>query len=156
MKKHITLSIAMLLLGAATLVSCKKEKDGCEGGNLCFTLNGNNVSVNAVRKTLPNDRYRLYWEEGSGNNYKNIELDIFGNTTGEYTFTENSGSLGDAGFQYYINDNGTASNYQATSGTLEVTSVDNNVWTGTFTGTVTDGSNSYELKDGKFFEVPAE
>lgn len=156
MKKYSTLLFCLALAGTAALVSCKKEKDTCDGGNLCFTLNGMDVSVNAVRKSLPNDRFRLYWEEGSGNNYKNIEIDIYGNSVGEYTFTDNAGTAGDAGFQYYINENGSATNYQGTGGSLELTSIDNNVWTGTFSGSVTDGTNSYELKDGKFFEVAAE
>lgn len=156
MRKHVPILFALGLGATVALVSCKKEKDTCAGGNLCFTLNGQDVSVNAVRVQLPNDRYRLYWEEGSGNNYKNIEIDIYGNTIGEYTFTENAGTLGDAGFQYYINDNGTVTEYQATGGKLDLATINGSLWSGTFSGSVTDGTTAYELKDGKFFEVPAE
>ena len=156
MKKYMNALLLGALTGTVVLVSCKKEKGTCEGGNFCFNLNGTDVSVNAVRLSLPNGRFRLYWEEGSGNPYKNIELDIFGSSTGGYSFKENAGAAGDAGFQYYINENGTQINYQATGGTLNLVSVDGNAWSGNFSGTVTDGTDSYELKDGTFFEVPAE
>lgn len=156
MNKHTTLLSVCLLLASAFLFSCKKDKNGCENGNLCFTLNDMDVSVNATRRALPNDRFRLYWEEGADSNYKNVEIDIFGNGIGEYTFKLNSGVVGDAGFQYYIKDNGIETDYQGTAGTFNVTSVDDGVWSGNFSGTVSNGTASFELKDGKFFKVPLE
>lgn len=154
MKKHFIILSAILLTISFTNYSCKKNNDGCDGGNLCFTINGVDVTVTAERINLPNNRYRIYWEEGSGNNYKNIEIDIYGNTVAEYNITDNAGTAGDAGFQYFINDNGSSTNYQGTSGTLNLTSVDNDEWSGTFSGTVTDGSSSFSLEDGKFSGVP--
>lgn len=155
MRKHFILLSAVILTISFTNYSCKKDK-GCSGGNLCFTVDGNDVAVTAVRKNLPNNRYRLLWQEGSGNNYKNVEIDIYGNTTGAYTFTTNAGTAGDAGFQYFINNSGTVTNYEGTSGTLNLTSVSGDKWSGNFSGTVTNGTSSFQLTDGQFNDVPLE
>lgn len=154
MKNKLSVFAFMLAIGFS---ACKKENDsGCDGGNLCFTLNGEEISVTAERRELPNGRYRLYWEETSGAVYKNIEIDIYGNTPAEYTITDNAGTNGDAAFQYFVNNGGTATNYVGVSGTLALSSVDGGEWSGTFSGTVNDGSNSFELSNGKFSNVPLE
>ncbi|MBL7718862.1 MAG: hypothetical protein JNL72_08505 [Flavipsychrobacter sp.] len=154
--RYAALVLALLCLG----VSCKKEKnDGdtpqataCNGMNLCFKLNGTSESHNATWKVL-NNRYRVLWEEGSGNNYKNIELDMYGTTTGSYAVNANP-SAGQAGFQYYINDNGTVKNIQGQSGTVEITAIDGTKITGKFTVTATDGGTNYEITEGNFVAVP--
>jgi hypothetical protein len=154
MKKCFVVIPILVLLLSFTVSSCKKEKVGCENGNLCFTINGNEVSVNAIRKPLPNDRFRLYWLEGNDTNYKNILIDIYGNSVAKYTIRDNAGANGDVGFQYYIKDNGTVTDYQGEDGKLDLTSINGDKWTGTFSGNVTNGTSFFELKDGKFFDVP--
>ncbi|MBL0910811.1 MAG: hypothetical protein IBJ09_00455 [Bacteroidia bacterium] len=151
MKKLSLILLPLLVFAAA---SCNKEKAAsCNGGNLCFTLAGNTVSVQAVRKTLPDNRNRLYWEEGSGNNYRNIEIDIYGTSEGDYAFTSGQGSAGSATFQYFVNNNGSAVNTQGVSGTLKLLTAGSGGWSGTFSGTVNDGSSDLELSNGNFSDV---
>lgn len=156
MKKYSILIPILVFMISSTVSSCKKEKLGCENGNLCFTVNGNEVSVNAVRKPLPNDRFRLYWLEGNDTSYKSVTIDIFGNSVAEYAIRDNAGANGDVGFQYLIYDSVVVADYQGADGILDLTSIDNGKWTGTFSGNVSNGVSSFELKDGKFFDVPLE
>lgn len=156
MKTHFQSLIILLAVASMGLFSCKKENNSCSGGNLCFSLNGQDVSVNAVRKTLPNNHYRLYREEGDSSDTKTIEIDIFGDVVGEYTFSNNAGTLGDAGFQYELLENGNQVSYKAVSGTLKLNSVTDEIWSGTFSATVNDGNNSFSLTDGLFSDVPLE
>lgn len=155
MHKRAPLFFVLACTAALSVVSCKKEKHGC-GGNLCFTLDGKDISVNAVRRTLPNDRSRLYWEEGADSNYKNLEIDIFGTTAARYGLDDNAGSLGDAGFRYTVVENGLQTVFMAVNGTLDVTSAGQDAWSGNFSGTVNNGTVSLELKDGIFTNVPKE
>jgi hypothetical protein len=159
MKKLFYLALFFGLACAA--VSCKKKKNSnnnnvtptaCNGMNLCFKMNGTEESHNATWKVLSN-RYRIYWEEGSGNNYKNIELDMYGTTTGTYSISSNP-STGQSGFQYFINDNGTSKNIQGQSGTVEITAINGTQITGKFTITASDGSTTYEITEGNFVAVP--
>jgi len=156
MKKYSILIPLLAFLISSTTFSCKKEKLGCENGNLCFTLNGNEVSVNAIRKPLPNDRFRLYWLQGNDTSYKSVTIDVFGNSAAEYTIRDNAGANGDVSFQYFIYDTVVVANYQGIDGILNLTSINNDQWTGTFSGNVTNGTSSFELKDGKFFDVALE
>jgi len=156
MKKYLIVIPVLAFLLSSTVSSCKKEKLGCENGNLCFTVNGSEVSVNAIRRPLPNDRFRLYWLEGNDTTYKSITVDIFGNSVAEYTIRDNAGANGDVGFRYLIYDTVVVADYQGTDGQLNLISTDNDKWTGTFSGNVTNGTSSFELKDGKFFDIPLE
>jgi hypothetical protein len=152
MMRHV---LTAAVLGAVIFSGCKKDGNGCSGGNLCFKLNGTEVSVTAVRKSLPNNRNRLYWETGSGNTYRNVEIDIYGNTQGTYTIKEDAGTDGDASFQYFINENGTSVNHVGISGTINLTSASGG-WSGSFSGSVTDGTQNLPLTDGKFMDVQPE
>ncbi len=152
MKKHLLIAAVLGTLGFS---SCKKDGSACEGGNLCFNLNGTEVSVTAVGKSLPNNRNRLYWETGSGNNYRNVEIDIYGDSEGTYTIKEDAGTNGDAAFQYFINEGGSTVNHVGISGALTLTSVSGG-WSGTFSGSVTDGTQNLPLTDGKFSDVQPE
>lgn len=156
MKKHLLALPILVLTVLFTVYSCKKEKIGCDGGNLCFTVNGKDVVGTAVRKSLPNNRYRLYWQDTLSSTTQTVEIDIYGNTVAEYNITDNPGTAGDVGFQYYENDGTGQVYYHGTSGKLDLSSVDTDKWTGTFEGTVTNGTASFPLKNGKFFQVPLE
>lgn len=132
---------------------CKKDKNPCGDENLCFRLNGNAISVTAVRQALPNNRSRLLFVSGAGAGYRSVEVDIFGSMEGVYTFRENPGTNGDAGFQYF--PNGIELSYVAVSGSLTLTSA-SGAWTGYFSGTVSDGNQTWPLTDGNFYQVGTE
>ncbi len=151
-----------LLLAITTSISCKKKDSttttttpattACNGKNFCMKLDGTLITHDATWKVL-SDRNCIYWEEGSGSTYKNIELDIYATTTGTYPIDANP-STGKAGFQYYINDNGTTKNIQGQSGTIEITSMANDKITGKFTITATDNGITYQVTEGNFVNVP--
>lgn len=137
--------------------SCNKDKvSACSNGNLCFRLGSQEIAVDAVRMELPANRYRLYWEESNGANYRNIEIDIYGSSEGSYTFSQQPGAAGTAGFQYFVNNGGNAVNTTAVSGTLTLVSAGSGGWSGTFEGTVNDGSSDLELSNGNFSDVQPE
>lgn len=144
------------------MVACKKASDpttatssttACNGMNLCFKLDGTSESHNAAWKVLSN-RYRIYWEESSGTNYNNIEIDMYGTTVGKYTVVANP-SAGQAGFQYYKKAGASEKNIQGQSGTVEITKIDGTKLTGTFTVTAKDaGATTYQVTEGNFVAVP--
>jgi hypothetical protein len=149
--KHILLVIAVVFLA-----SCTRKSDPTspsDAVNLSFKIGGSEVAVKAIWKTIPNNRVRIYWEEGSGSSYKNIEIDFYGSATGDYAVVV-SPSTGQAGFQYYIQS---GANYQGESGTISLTSFSNEKMTGTFSLVAKDGSgNSHQLSEGKFTNIPKE
>jgi hypothetical protein len=166
MKKILSFS-ALILVLATAFVACKKDKEtnpstnnnnnnttACNGKNLCMKLDGTQISQDAKWKSINNTRTRIYWEEGSGNNYKNIELDIYGSAAGTYAVAAKP-SAGQAGFQYYVNDNNGTKNIVGQSGEVKVTSTTNNTYTGTFTITATDDAGkTYQITEGNFVSVP--
>lgn len=164
MKKLTSLITAIAVIITFSIVACKKKSTtttptnnttttACNGKNLCFKLDGTEQSHNGTWKVLSN-RYRVYWEETSGSNYKNIELDIYGTTTGKYTVAANP-TTGQAGFQYYIKDGSGEKNIQGQSGTVELTGIGSNDITGKFAISAKDASGkSYEITEGNFIAVP--
>jgi len=162
MRKLTAFITSICVISIFTLVACKKKTTtpstptttACNGMNLCFKLDGTSESHNGTWKTLSN-RYRVYWEETSGSNYKNIELDIYGSTTGTYNISNNPSSAGQAGFQYYIKYGSTTKNIQGQSGTVELTAIGTNDITGKFTITAKDDAGkTYEITEGNFVAVP--
>ncbi len=163
MKKLTSIITGISVICIFAMVACKKSNTtattptttaACNGMNLCFKLDGTAESHNGTWKVLSN-RYRVYWEETSGSNYKNIELDIYGSTTGTYTISSSPSSAGQAGFQYYIKDGSTTKNIQGQSGTVELTSIGANDITGKFTVTAKDDAGkTYEITEGNFVAVP--
>jgi hypothetical protein len=159
MRKLIYL-LSGVLFAIATLSSCtKKDKDdntnnnnttttACNGKTLCFKMDGVEESHDAKWKVLA-DRYRIYWEEGSGTSYKNIELDIYTTATGSYPVDANP-SAGKAAFQYYM----AGKNIEGTAGTVEITSIATDKITGKFTITAYEGTNKHEITEGNFVNVP--
>lgn len=160
----------MLTLVVVFVFACKKNNTtpsnnnnnnnnnnatACNGMNFCMKLDGTQMTKNATWKVINSTRNRVYWEEGSGNNYKNIELDVYGPTTGSYSVVNANAASGQATFQYYINDNGNSKNIEGVSGTVEVTSVANDKISGTFTITAKDGNGTtYQVTEGNFVNVP--
>lgn len=168
MKQTFYLLLTTVLLSTFTFTACKKDETpdptpttptACNGKNLCFKIDGTEENYDAQWTDIPAvgsnpARYRILWEEGSGNTYKNIEMDIYGNAVGTYTVTStNPHAANDGGFQYFTaSDN---KNIQGQSGTIEITSINNNTLTGKFTITATDGNGTtYQITEGNFVNVP--
>ena len=123
------------------------------GSNFCMKVDGNTISKNATWKVLSN-RNRILWEEGSGNSYVNVELDIYGTTTGAYTISASPGAASSAGFQYFMGSAAGNKNITGQSGTVNVTSIDGTTITGNFTVVGKDAAgNNYQITDGHFVSV---
>lgn len=145
----------------ALLSACKKKEsstttptssDPCKGKNLCFMLDGTQKSQNATWKVITgsNPRNRIYWEEGSGTTYKNIEIDFYGDTAGTYA-VKASPKSGEAGFQYY--ETSGPVNIQGQSGTLKISTFDGTKVSGTFTIDASDGAKTHKITDGNIVAV---
>lgn len=155
MKKLATLLSLVVLMGA-----CKKKEsstptpasDPCKGMNLCFMLDGTQKSQNAKWRVIAgsNPRNRIYWEEGSGTSYKNIEIDFYGDTTGTYSIVA-APAAGQAGFQYY--EAGGAANISGVSGSLKITKFDGTKVSGTFTCDAADGAKTHKITEGNIVDV---
>ena len=158
MNKNILITTVLMM--SISLFACTKKSStttpvtptntACNGMNLCFDLDGVNESHDA-KMLLLNGRQRVYWEEGTGNTYKNIELDVYGSTTGTYNISPNP-QTGDAAFQYYITNGN--KNIQGQSGTVEVTAIDGTMMSGKFTITASDNGTTYQIANGNFVNVP--
>lgn len=146
----------LLVITVLFLASCTKKSDPTAPSdtiNLSFKIGGSEVAVTAIWRTLPNNRVRIYWEEGSGSSYKNIEIDFYGNTTGDYAVVT-SPSAGQAGFQYYHQ---AGAYYQGESGTISLTSFSDDKMSGTFAMVAKDGpGNPHQVSEGKFTNIPKE
>jgi hypothetical protein len=152
--------ICFILAGCIGLAACDKNNPltaiigACNGMNLCFKMNGTQYTMNA-NWTTPPSRNRVYWEEGSGANYKNIELDIYGSTTGTYNVDTSSSATNRAAFQYFINEGGTTKNIQGLSGTVNLTEITATTISGNFTISAKDQTGAtYEITEGNFVSVP--
>lgn len=165
MRIFTSLLTSILVITIFSLVACKKNdpapatttttttSTACNGMNWCFKLDGTSESHNGTWKVLT-DRYRIYWEESSGANYNNIEMDIYGTAVGKYTVVTDP-KAGQAGFQYYKKAGSSEKNIQGQSGTVEITKIDGTKITGTFTVTAKDGSGTtYQVTEGNFVAVP--
>lgn len=152
--------LLLALLVTFTITSCKKDlkeetpptttTTACNGKNLCLKINSKEENHDARWKIL-SDRYRIYWEEGTGLTYRNIELDIYATVVGTYPIAA-SPATAQSRFQYYIADGD--KNIQGESGNIEITAIANNKITGTFTVNAKDDSGkAYQVTEGQFVNV---
>ncbi|WP_026945416.1 DUF6252 family protein [Algoriphagus marincola] len=140
--------------------SCGEDDDmspvagDCPAGKICFKLNGSDTQVDAVWFDINGQRTRVYYENGSGTSYENIEIDFYGTAPGSYPIVGQNWSSGDASFQYFkASGSGGAS---GNSGTVEITEVGSTV-SGTFSVSGTDAQgNSVQITDGVINRVPAD
>ncbi|NVK50892.1 MAG: hypothetical protein HWE09_14065 [Cyclobacteriaceae bacterium] len=158
MKKIQILLFALMV--SVVLGACSDEDDqnpiteGCAPGKVCFKLNGTDIAVDAVWFDINGQRIRVYYENGSGTSYENIEIDFYGSGPGDYSFVDQNWSSGDASFQYFkASGTGGAS---GSSGTLKITEVGSTL-SGTFSVTGTDSQGaSVQITDGIINQVPAD
>lgn len=119
-----------------------------EGVEFCMDYGGTNKSGDAEVFEYTSSHYRVYWTAGAGNDYEQVELDIYGSTDGSYDI-DTTGAAGTASFQYFSTANGVQN---GVSGTLEISEFDfgGNGLTGTFEATTEDGT---EVTAGGFVEA---
>jgi hypothetical protein len=154
--QKLLFAFAFLLL----LSSCGEDDDmspaagDCPVGKICFKLNGTDVQVDAVWFDINGQRTRIYYENGSGTSYENIEIDFYGTSPGSYPVVGQNWSSGDASFQYFkANGTGGAS---GNSGTVEISELGSTV-SGTFSVSGTDAQgNAVQITDGVINRVPAD
>ena len=149
----------ILFVGLALAVwACSKEEatpDCASEANLCVTVGSERISGAAVWYRIPNqNRFRVLWEEGTGNSYRNIEIDVYTSdtvlVTGTYA-TNDTRLRGTAALQYFA-----ANQAWNGDGTLTISSVAGNQLNGTFSGTLTKAGSAetMEYSGGQLQSVP--
>ncbi|OSZ81850.1 hypothetical protein CAP35_00855 [Chitinophagaceae bacterium IBVUCB1] len=129
-------------MSMAILASCKKDSTtttptnnnnnnngGCGDGNVCFKLNGTQISKTGGGYLMADTFTFVKYEEGA----KQLSIDIFGNTTGSYTVGDKR--LKGRGRIYYFPE--TSKMYMSNKGSLEMTELTSDrKATGKFSGTL--------------------
>lgn len=157
--KTIGKFLSIILVSILALAACEKEeneptpkqstKSACEGGNgFCMNYGGTQKSGEARLMLLPNSRVRVYWENGAGSSFEQVELDIYGLVEGEYDVNDLAIPGESAFLQYFSTANGVVN---AAYGTITVSKMDTiNGVSGTFTITMTD---STKITNGVFTNI---
>ena len=170
MKIQLRLMTTVSVLAIFLAVACNKTTTNptnptspsapatvCSGGNICFKLDGAQEVYTADWLKIPANstspaRYRIYVELNGST--PNIELDVYAAAVGKYTVNNSSPhAANDAAFQYFVSN---GKNIEGTSGTVEITSIDNtnNTISGTFTLTGDDNGRTYQITEGNFENIP--
>lgn len=123
--------------------------DPCNGdAGFCMDYGSVNKSGPAKLFVYNGSRTRVYWENGSGSTFEQIELDIEGLTPGTYNVDGLAIPGSSANVQYYSNAGGVVN---PAYGTVVVSALDTiNGVTGTFTVTMQD---STKITNGKFTDI---
>lgn len=166
MKKIVLNSLVVLSIISIGVVSCSKDNeapepetnnstptptpnDPCNGDpGFCMDYGSVNKSGPAKLFVYNGNKVRVYWENGSGSTFEQVELDIQGLTAGTYN-VDNLAIPGSSAFlQYYSNAAGVVN---PAYGTVVVTTLDTiNGVTGTFNVTMED---STKVTNGKFTSI---
>ena len=167
MKKVILNSFIVLSVLAVSVSSCKKDddtpepstptvnntptptNDPCNGDpGFCMDYGTVNKSGPAKLFVYNGSRTRVYWENGTGSTFEQVELDIEGLVPGTYNVDGLAIPGSSANVQYYSTANGVVN---PAYGTVTVTALDTiNGVTGTFTVTMQD---STKITNGKFTDI---
>lgn len=121
-----------------------QTSDPCNGDpGFCMDYGSVNKSGSAKLFVYNSSRVRVYWENGSGNSFEQVEFDINSLNAGTYNIDGTAASL-----EYFSIAGGAVS---AAYGTVIVTTLDTiNGVTGTFTATMQD---STKITNGKFTSI---
>lgn len=148
----------VFVLFAVCFIACNKDAStpDCEAtAQLCVQLGSERISGAAVWYRIPNqNRFRLLWEEGTGSTYRNIEIDLYTSDSvlvaGSYP-TNDTHTRATSALQYFA-----ASHAWYGTGTLNISSVEGNKVSGTFSGTLTKdgGTETMEYSSGQLKSVP--
>lgn len=166
MKKVLLNCFVVLSIAGLFLSSCNKGDDNPEPVNttstptqtpndpcngypgFCMDYGSTNKSGPAKLFVYNGSRTRVYWEQGSGSTFEQVELDIEGLTPGTYNVDGLAIPGSSANVQYYSNAGGVVN---PAYGTVTVTALDTiNGVTGTFTVTMQD---STKITNGKFTDI---
>lgn len=143
------IALSLLIVGSFIAIACEKGEDPLEptascpaGINICASFGAEKVEGQAVWYRIPlQKRFRILWEEGTDDAYKNVEFDVYTADTvlapGVYTINS-SRAQGTSALQYYK----TRVAWAGTSGTLEIKSVSAGKMDGVFNGTVTNPNSN--------------
>ncbi|MDG1477089.1 MAG: hypothetical protein P8Q14_08085 [Vicingaceae bacterium] len=168
--RKIVLSTLMISAAIVMFTACKKEEDTpapvatttatpaptpaptsdpCNGDpGFCMDYGSVNKSGPAKLFVYNGSRTRVYWENGSGNSFEQIELDIEGLVAGTYNVDGLAIPGSSANVQYYSAAGGVVN---PAYGTVVVSALDTiNGVTGTFTVTMND---STKITNGKFTSI---
>ncbi len=168
--KKVILSTLIISAVAVMFTACKKEEDTpaptpaatttpaptptptsdpCNGDpGFCMDYGAVNKSGPASLFVYNGSRVRVYWENGSGSSFEQIELDIEGLTAGTYNVDGLAIPGSSANVQYYSAAGGVVN---PAYGTVIVSTLDTiNGVTGTFTVTMKD---STKVTNGKFTSI---
>lgn len=154
---------SLLIIGGFIVTACDKEKDPIEptascpaGINICANFGAEKIEGQAVWYRIPlQKRFRILWEDGTDDDYKNVEFDVYTADTvlapGTYTIN-NSRVQGAATLQFYK----TRVAWAGTAGSLEIKTVSAGKMNGVFTGTVTNpnSNETITISSGVLQAVP--
>lgn len=144
-------AVAAALAMTALFSSCSDDSDdqpATPAVGVSWTVDGSNVTASQVQKTVNATDIDITAAAGSATSASLISL-VVPKTVGTYTI--NSTSVADADFT--TSTGTTAGFYNATSGTITVTSLTatNIIGTFSFTGTATlSGTGTKTISNGKF------
>lgn len=168
MMKKLNLALVLGLAIGISFVSCSKDEeqptpgaveevapvntpttDPCNGDpGFCMDYGTVNKSGPAKLFVTNASRVRVYWENGSGNSYEQVELDIYGLVAGTYSVDGSTTTGTSANVQYFSTANGVVN---PAYGTVTVSTLDTiNGVTGTFVVTMND---STKITNGKFTSI---
>jgi len=118
-----------------------------EGVEFCMDFGGTEHSGDVTVNNYTGTQHRIYWENGTGTSFEQVELDVFATDAGTYDIAS-SGADGTSSFEYWHATNGVK---EATSGSVEITTFDfgGDGLTGTFDVTLDDGT----VVTGGFYEA---
>jgi len=169
MKKVLVNTIlATIVMAGISITSCSKDEetptpeetvtttttptptsDPCNGDpGFCMDYGTVNKSGPGQLFVYNGNKVRVFWDEGSGSSFEQVELDIEGLTAGVYNIDGLAIPGSSANVQYYSAANGVVN---PAYGTVTVTTLDTiNGVTGTFTATMQD---STKITNGKFTSI---
>lgn len=124
--------------------------NACNGGDgFCMSYGGVEKSGSA-RLTVQsnNNKIRVYWENGSGSSFEQVELDVYSLDTGTFQVNDLAIANSSAFVQYFSTAGGVVN---PAYGTVSVNTLDTiNGVTGTFSVTMKD---STKVTNGKFTNI---
>ena len=147
------------MLFASLLLGCNKSSNtgnntnngSCAPNtNVCFALNGSTVAFSGAWVDLLGSKVAIK----ANNSSVDFNMDI-GTKMEVKTYTIDNGSLWSGNSRISFTDKANGKSYTAISGTLSITSVQNNKLTGTFSGVFKNNSTNTNVNftDGKISAV---
>lgn len=149
--------LPLFVVGTLLLSCSKNDSNNSSGGacaagsNVCFTLNGQTVTMDTRWIELVGSRMSIQVNSSA----YGLSFDM-GTLLETRTYSIENGSLWSGSARISFTDKATGKNYTATGGSVTITSVANSQVTGSFTTTLKDNATgtTYAVTDGKIAAVP--